>query len=194
MTAGTQPVEEVRLAIKKGGWIALVYLIFYSGNIFRGIFPQIPLFWISAFNVCYLAGCVAALAGLLIYPRPLRHSFTQLRLFGDVLIATAAVLTLCWLVMIQPIMNTASALQTGPFDTFISPLGDLLLLIAVLDFYMLAQEVWGHYRAEDTTMVRRYIWLLRQKVEDDPANPRLILTLRGFGYRQGTEPLGKEES
>jgi DNA-binding response OmpR family regulator len=56
----------------------------------------------------------------------------------------------------------------------------------------LAQEVWGHYRAEDTTMVRRYIWLLRQKVEDDPANPRLILTLRGFGYRLGTGPLGKE--
>jgi DNA-binding response OmpR family regulator len=54
----------------------------------------------------------------------------------------------------------------------------------------LAQEVWGHYRAEDTTMVRRYIWLLRQKVEDDPADPHLILTLRGFGYRLGTGPLG----
>ena len=55
----------------------------------------------------------------------------------------------------------------------------------------LAQAVWGQFRAEDTTMVRRYIWLLRQKVEADPANPRLILTLRGFGYRLGTGPLGE---
>ncbi len=57
----------------------------------------------------------------------------------------------------------------------------------------LAHAVWGHYRTEDTTMVRRYIWLLRQKVEFDPSNPRLILTLRGFGYRLGTGPLEEIE-
>jgi DNA-binding response OmpR family regulator len=56
----------------------------------------------------------------------------------------------------------------------------------------LAQAVWGHYRVEDTTMVRRYIWLLRQKIEEDPANPRLILTLRGYGYRLGTGPLKED--
>lgn len=50
----------------------------------------------------------------------------------------------------------------------------------------LMQEVWGNYRQEDTVAVRRYIWLLRQKIEEDPANPRLILTVRGFGYRLGT--------
>ncbi len=50
----------------------------------------------------------------------------------------------------------------------------------------LIQEVWGNYRQEDTVAVRRYIWLLRQKVEVDPTNPRLILTVRGFGYRLGT--------
>jgi len=53
----------------------------------------------------------------------------------------------------------------------------------------LMQEIWGNYRQEDTVAVRRYIWLLRQKVESDPANPRLILTVRGFGYRLGTHPL-----
>jgi two-component system KDP operon response regulator KdpE len=50
----------------------------------------------------------------------------------------------------------------------------------------LMQEVWGNYRQEDTVAVRRYIWLLRQKIEEDPANPRLILTVRGFGYRLGS--------
>lgn len=53
----------------------------------------------------------------------------------------------------------------------------------------LAKEVWGSYREENTTAVRRYIFLLRQKVEDDPAHPKLILTVRGFGYRMGTGKL-----
>ena len=53
----------------------------------------------------------------------------------------------------------------------------------------LAQEVWGSYRQNETAVVRRYIWLLRQKLEDDPAHPIRILTVRGFGYRMGTAPL-----
>jgi len=56
----------------------------------------------------------------------------------------------------------------------------------------LAQEVWGSYRNEETTTVRRYIWLLRQKIEPDPSNPRVILTVRGFGYRMGTGALKEE--
>jgi DNA-binding response OmpR family regulator len=53
----------------------------------------------------------------------------------------------------------------------------------------LAQEIWGAYRDENSTAVRRYIFLLRQKVEIDPSHPRLILTVRGFGYRMGTGAL-----
>jgi len=49
----------------------------------------------------------------------------------------------------------------------------------------LVQEVWGAYRQDDTALVRRYILMLRKKVESDPANPSLILTVRGFGYRMG---------
>ena len=57
----------------------------------------------------------------------------------------------------------------------------------------LAQEVWGSYRQNETAVVRRYIWLLRQKLEDDPAHPTRILTVRGFGYRMGTAPLTPED-
>ena len=53
----------------------------------------------------------------------------------------------------------------------------------------LAQEVWGANRQGDTAVVRRYVWLLRQKLEDDPTHPAAILTVRGFGYRLGTAPL-----
>ena len=47
----------------------------------------------------------------------------------------------------------------------------------------LIKEVWGAYKEEETAAVRRYIFLLRQKIESDPSNPRYIVTVRGFGYR-----------
>jgi two-component system, OmpR family, alkaline phosphatase synthesis response regulator PhoP len=50
----------------------------------------------------------------------------------------------------------------------------------------LVQAIWGSDRPEDTTAIRRYIWLLRQKIEPDPARPVRVLTVRGFGYRLET--------
>lgn len=47
----------------------------------------------------------------------------------------------------------------------------------------LNREVWGDYKPTETGGVRRYIWLLRQKLEADPAQPALICTVRGYGYR-----------
>lgn len=53
----------------------------------------------------------------------------------------------------------------------------------------LVQEVWGKHRSGDTALVRRYISMLRKKLEADSSNPKNILTVRGFGYRLGTGPL-----
>jgi len=47
----------------------------------------------------------------------------------------------------------------------------------------LVQEVWGPTFQEDTAALRRYIFLLRQKIEPDPTRPQFILTVRGYGYR-----------
>ena len=49
--------------------------------------------------------------------------------------------------------------------------------------FELIRDVWGAYKEEETAAVRRYIFLLRQKIEEDPANPRYVVTVRGFGYR-----------
>jgi DNA-binding response OmpR family regulator len=57
----------------------------------------------------------------------------------------------------------------------------------------LAKAVWGNYREEEASTVRRYIFLLRQKVEEDPGNPVVVKTLRGFGYRMGTASLHMPE-
>jgi DNA-binding response OmpR family regulator len=52
----------------------------------------------------------------------------------------------------------------------------------------LIREVWGSTRS-DPALVRRYILMLRKKLESDPAFPSWIRTVRGFGYRLGTGPL-----
>jgi DNA-binding response OmpR family regulator len=52
----------------------------------------------------------------------------------------------------------------------------------------LIREVWGGGRS-DPALVRRYIAMLRKKLETDPAAPVRIRTVRGFGYRLGTGPL-----
>jgi two-component system KDP operon response regulator KdpE len=52
----------------------------------------------------------------------------------------------------------------------------------------LIREVWGSERS-DPALVRRYILMLRKKLEDDPSSPVWVRTVRGFGYRLGTGPL-----
>lgn len=47
----------------------------------------------------------------------------------------------------------------------------------------LIEDAWGEARQGGGSTLRRYIWLLRQKIEHDPGHPRLIVTVRGFGYR-----------
>jgi DNA-binding response OmpR family regulator len=46
----------------------------------------------------------------------------------------------------------------------------------------LRSEIWGQERAVDRSSVRRYIWLLRQKIEEDPTKPARVLAVRGIGY------------
>lgn len=52
----------------------------------------------------------------------------------------------------------------------------------VLTRDQLLQHVWGYDYAGDTRTVDVHVRWLREKVEDDPANPRLIQTVRGVGY------------
>jgi len=47
----------------------------------------------------------------------------------------------------------------------------------------LMHSVWGASRPENAALLRRYIWLLRKKIERSPEEPRFIITVRGFGYR-----------
>lgn len=52
----------------------------------------------------------------------------------------------------------------------------------VLTRDQLLQNVWGYDYAGDTRTVDVHVRWLREKLEEDPANPRLIQTVRGVGY------------
>ncbi len=54
---------------------------------------------------------------------------------------------------------------------------------AVLTRDLLLQRVWGFDFAGDSRTVDVHIRWLREKIEDDPANPTRIETVRGLGYR-----------
>jgi two-component system alkaline phosphatase synthesis response regulator PhoP len=65
---------------------------------------------------------------------------------------------------------------------------DLLYAMArhrgrVLSREQLIEQVWGYDYYGDDRVVDVHIGRLRKKIEDDPANPALIVTARGVGYR-----------
>ena len=53
----------------------------------------------------------------------------------------------------------------------------------VLTYDQILSKVWGYEYRDEPHYVRLYINYLRQKLEEDPTNPKYILTERGVGYR-----------
>jgi two-component system response regulator MtrA len=49
----------------------------------------------------------------------------------------------------------------------------------------LLSEVWGYAHSTDTRLVNVHIQRLRSKIERDPENPEIVITIRGVGYKAG---------
>lgn len=47
----------------------------------------------------------------------------------------------------------------------------------------LLELVWGHDHLGDSRVVDMAVLRLRSKIEDDPGDPRIVVTVRGVGYR-----------
>lgn len=54
---------------------------------------------------------------------------------------------------------------------------------AVLSRDQLLERVWGYDYLGDSRLVDAHVHRLRVKIEDQPDEPKLILTVRGIGYR-----------
>jgi len=55
----------------------------------------------------------------------------------------------------------------------------------VVPYQTLLNRVWGRYAVDSSDYLKVYIHRLRHKLEDDPAHPRYIRTVRGQGYMLG---------
>lgn len=67
---------------------------------------------------------------------------------------------------------------------------DLLVALArkpwqVFSREVLLEQVWGYRHAADTRLVNVHVQRLRSKVEHDPENPEIVVTVRGVGYKAG---------
>jgi two-component system response regulator MtrA len=67
---------------------------------------------------------------------------------------------------------------------------DLLVALArkpwqVFTREILLEQVWGYRHAADTRLVNVHVQRLRSKVERDPENPDVVVTVRGVGYKAG---------
>ena len=70
-----------------------------------------------------------------------------------------------------------SVTEYGLLRTFIQHAGK------VLTHRQLLREVWGPQYETEIQYLRVYMTMLRRKLEADPANPRLLVTEPGVGYR-----------
>lgn len=108
---------------------------------------------------------------------------------------------------LRPVVDEGNNLQVGQIS--LDPLsfevrrGDTPISLTPLEFKllhtlatkpqqvfsreMLLEQVWGYQYKADTRLVNVHVQRLRSKVEVDPENPKIVLTVRGHGYRVGTE-------
>ena len=84
---------------------------------------------------------------------------------------------------------TARRVFVKGVETHLTPLEYKLLVTLVrhsgkvLTHRFLLNEVWGPRQTLDTHYLRVFMAGLRRKIEDDPAQPRYLLTDQGVGYR-----------
>ncbi|ALC05214.1 DNA-binding response regulator MtrA [Corynebacterium deserti GIMN1.010] len=85
----------------------------------------------------------------------------------------------------------AHTVKRGGEEISLTPLEfDLLLELArkpqqVFSREELLGKVWGYRHASDTRLVNVHVQRLRAKIEKDPENPQIVLTVRGVGYKTG---------
>jgi two-component system response regulator MtrA len=79
--------------------------------------------------------------------------------------------------------------RRGDEEILLTPLEfDLLVCLARRPWQVftrdeLLEQVWGYRHSADTRLVNVHVQRLRAKIEKDPENPEVVLTVRGVGYK-----------
>lgn len=82
------------------------------------------------------------------------------------------------------VMRDGEALSLTPLEF------DVLVALArapgrVFSRDVLLEDVWGYRHHADRRLVNVHIQRLRSKIEKDPENPEIVVTVRGVGYKAG---------
>ena len=101
-------------------------------------------------------------------------------------------------------ISSASPARRIDFDTLELRVGERTLPLTLMEAKLLRylvphegkavsrkamlEDVWGVHEDTDTRAIDNFIVRLRRYIEDDPAGPRHLLTVRGVGYRFVAEP------
>ena len=108
--------------------------------------------------------------------RPAAESDTETIRIGDVVVNVAA----------HQVRRAGQSIPLTPLEF------DLLLALArrpnqVFSREKRLEQVWGYRHAADTRLVNVHVQRLRSKVEHDPENPEIVVTVRGVGYKAGNQ-------
>jgi PAS domain S-box-containing protein len=118
-------------------WLAAGLWLWVAENLARMLvqaFEPGLLAQLNPLDGLYLAGAAALAVGLLRYPLPVRFRPSRLRLFMDITITSAALLTLVYLLFLKPWL--ASLPASGDPLSIAYPLSDLVLLLVLVNLYL----------------------------------------------------------
>jgi PAS domain S-box-containing protein len=123
----------VRLTLALSLW-ALADILRLAGGLFALDGPAL----LAAVDLLHAAGALCFWAGLVRYPRRPRPTFGRLSLLLDTTLVTAAVLTLVWIMVLEPILaaNPGSPWQT--FNALLRPMVDLGSLLLLINLFLLS--------------------------------------------------------
>lgn len=194
-TAQTQDFALALLA-EKSFDLALLDVSLPQGNGFavcaaaRDIAPRMPIIFLTASDDEYstVAGLDMGAVDYIAKPFRARELLSRIRV---ALRKTGAADTVAQVGDV--VIDTASAQVTkAGVEVYLSALEYRLLLHfaqnkgRLVTREALRDAIWdsaGEYVSDNSLNV--YIKRLREKIEDDPANPRIVMTVRGMGYKVG---------
>jgi len=129
-------------------------------------------------DLLFLAGAASFWMVLLRYPQKARPAYSPLGRFMDALLISTGILTLVWMIAIQPVMsNILSGLQV--WTVVFYPLADLISILLLLNLFLFSDL---------TTMPRAFGWLSLALVAFVTGDLAYIATSLTRGYLTGGSP------
>jgi signal transduction histidine kinase len=123
-------------------WLAGGLLLWSLGDIVRMVIASLNtslVFRFGALDIIYLLGSVFLWVGLILYPRKQRRLPGRLGLLVDIILSTTAILTLVWIIVVQPILSIQAG-KIGDPAAILYPTADLISLILLMNLFLISDS------------------------------------------------------